>query len=164
MSTVKNVKTAAHRVLRFNTLAEVLAEAERLAQAETAGRLTLTGNWTLGQNFNHLASWMDYAFDGYPPGVSSPPWIIRMIMRLQKKKFMRGPLLRGIRIPGQREGTAGTEPMSTAEGLAKLRRAIARLSVQQPPKPNPLFGPLSHQEWMTLHCRHAELHLGYAQG
>ena len=28
-------------------------------------------------------------------------------------------------------------------------------------KPSPVFGPMTHEEWEQLHCRHAELHFSF---
>ncbi len=55
----------------------------------------------------------------------------------------------------------GTEPLSTEEGAARYKRAWERLRKAPPGVPNPVFGALTHEEWMMLHRRHAELHLGY---
>ena len=62
----------ARSTLRFESLDEVLAEAERLSVAERNGTLVRAGNWTLGQTLGHLATWCRFAFDGYPPEVRAP--------------------------------------------------------------------------------------------
>lgn len=158
MSTAIDTAKAEHRALRFNTINEVLAEIDRIAAAERAGKLRSSGNWSAGQTFGHLAAWINYAYEGYP---TKPPWIIKLILKFQKNKFMRGPLPRGVRIPGSPDGTYGVEPLSTQEGHDRVVRALNRLKAAPPAGPNVIFGPLSHQEWMTMHQRHAELHLGY---
>jgi hypothetical protein len=38
---------------------------------------------------------------------------------------------------------------------------MSRLKAAPPSGPNVIFGPMSHQEWQSMHLRHAELHLGY---
>ncbi len=80
-----------HRTLRFDTPDELWAEVERLVAGEKAGTLRKTGNWSLGQNLGHLAAWIEYPYDGYPKGLK-PPWFVKVILKLQKKKYMRGPL------------------------------------------------------------------------
>ena len=35
-----------------------------------------------------------------------------------------------------------------------------RLRRSAPKDPNPLFGRLTHEQWVQLNLRHAELHLG----
>lgn len=153
-------KATGFRTLKFESPAQVLAEIERLAEAERAGRLTRSGNWTAGQVFGHLATWIDFAYEGYPPTLR-PPLLLKPVLRLGKKKLMRGPLPRGFRIPRTRDGTVGNEPCSLDEGLARVRAAWSRLAAVPPTQQNPVFGPLTHAEWITMHLRHAELHLGY---
>lgn len=148
------------RTLRFSSLADVKREADRIAEAERAGRLVRRGNWTAGQTFNHIATWINFALDGYPKQLR-PPWLIKVLMRMQKKRFLRGPMPRGVRIPGVEGGTLGTEDVPLEEGLAKLHAALDRLERTPPQGPNPVFGMMTHEEWKTANIRHAELHLGY---
>jgi EAL domain-containing protein (putative c-di-GMP-specific phosphodiesterase class I) len=54
------------RTLRFETIDQALAEADRLADADRAGRLKPLGNWALGQTLGHLATWADYSYTGTP--------------------------------------------------------------------------------------------------
>lgn len=158
---VDTKRTAEFRTLKFTSLADVRREVERLGEAGRAGTLRCGGNWTAGQTFGHLASWISYPYDGYPPELANPPWIIKMILKMKKGTLMRGPMPRGVWIPKLKGGTMGTEPLPLEEGLSRLLRELARLEAAPPPRPNPVFGPLTHDEWKTLHVRHAELHLGF---
>lgn len=155
-----NPRSAEHRTLKFRTLDEAVAEAERLAAADRAGTLRTTGNWSLGQTLGHIAFWINTPFDGYPPCLR-PPWILRFILRRRRNMFLRGPMPRGVRIPKFPEGTLGTEPLSTDEGLARFRKAAARLKAAPPANPNIILGPLTHDEWIAMNLNHAALHLGY---
>jgi hypothetical protein len=103
LTQINTGKVTDHRSIRFSSLDEALADIDRIAAADRAGRLRRTGNWTAGQTFGHLATWIEFAYDGYPPDMR-PPWFIKLILKLQKKKFMRGPLPRGVRIPGVEGG------------------------------------------------------------
>lgn len=161
MHTPVDTKSCPHRSVRFASVEALLGDADRLSQAEAAGTLKQCGNWTLGQALNHVASWMDFPFDGYPATLGRPPWIIRLIVKPQKNKFIAKGLPRGVRIPGQKDGTVATEVVPTAQALEHLRRSATRLHDNAPSVPNPLFGPLSHDEWVQMNLRHAELHLGY---
>lgn len=149
------------RAVRLNSAKEVIAEAERIVASERAGTLRITGNWTVGQTFGHIATWIEFALDGYPPDVK-PPALVKFVLRtFMKKKFLRGPMPRGVRIPGMPQGTLGTEPMTTEDGLARLRRAWERLSTTAPTVANPIFGVVPHDEWIAMNLRHTELHFGY---
>lgn len=149
------------RPLAFVTLKDAMREAEALAAAERAGRLRAKGNWTLGQTMGHLAFWVGCAFDGLPAEFRPPPWPVRTLLRLVRGQVLRGRMPAGFRIGGAAEGTFGIEPMSAEEGLARLRSAYTRLENGSPTKPNPVFGPLTPDQWRAIHLRHAELHLGF---
>lgn len=162
MSTsVVDTKKAERRKLRFETLDAMLAEARRVADAERAGRLRRTGNWTAGQVFGHLAGWATGCFDGFPPDVRPPPWILKKIFCLMKGQFLNKGLPVGIRIRGVEGGTKFTEPLSLDEGLARLERAAARLKSEAIRVPSPVFGDMSRDEWTKITLRHAELHMGF---
>lgn len=155
-----DTKNVRRRSLSFRTLDDALVEARKLAEADAAGRVVASGNWTLGQALGHIAAWCDFAFDGYPPAMKAPPWFLRPLFRLMKKKFLRG-LPQGYRMPKVSGGTYGVEVLPTAEGLARMERAFARLKHRAPSAPNLVFGPMTHEEWIALQSRHAELHLGF---
>lgn len=158
METATGQTAAPYRIVRFNSIDQLLEEIERLAAADRAGRLSCCGKWTLGQIFGHLATWCSFAFDGSPLKV---PFFIRWIVKFQKKRFINGPMPRGVKIPRVPGGTLGTEPISLDEGLARLKQQLLRLKSEAPVKPHMLFGPLRHEEWIAMNLRHAELHLGY---
>jgi len=146
------------RTLRFASLDELWADVERLAAADRAGTLKRRGNWTLGQALGHLATWGQFAFDGTP---LQPPWFIKLILRMRKKRYLHEGMPRGVRIPKVEGGTLGTEPLALDDGLSRYRAVIDRLRRETPSKPNVIFGPLTHEEWIALQLRHAELHLSF---
>jgi hypothetical protein len=148
------------RRLRFATIDHALAEAERLVAAERAGRLTRAGNWSLGQALGHLTTWAEFAFAGYPPAVRAP-LPVRMILRLMRNRILMGGMMTGVRIGRLPGGTLGTEDVPVKEGLRRLRAAFERLAAESPTIDNPAFGRLTHEQWIQLNLRHAELHLGF---
>jgi hypothetical protein len=152
--------TIQRRALRFERVEDVLAEAERLVVAEREGQLLLAGNWPLGLTLGHLATWANFAFDGYPPAVRAP-LPVRMVLRLMRGRILSKGMMPGVRIRGVPEGTVGLEPRAPDEGLAELRAALERLRSRAPKIENPAFGPLTHEQWIQLNLRHAELHLGH---
>lgn len=149
------------RSLRFNSTADYRLDIDRLEAAHKAGTLRASGNWTPGQAFAHLAAFIDFAYDGYPPELRPPPRLFRFIFGLAKKKYFHGRLPVGIRIPGVKNGTVGADLVAINEGLTRLKRALSRLESSAPTVPNPVFGRLSHEDWTALHLRHAELHLSF---
>jgi hypothetical protein len=147
------------RKLRFENLEAALQDASKLVEAEQAGTLRRTGNWTLGQALGHLAFWADAPFDGYPD--MPVPWLVRVMAKLFKKRVIFNVMDPGMRIGRVPNGTFGLDVIPAPEGLSRLRRAYNRLAAQTPSKPNPAFGPLTHEEWLGLNLRHAELHLSF---
>lgn len=153
---------AKRRELRFESLGAALRDAEALAAADEVGRISTTGNWTLGQSLGHLAFWADAPHDGYPP-LPRAPWLLRKLARLARRRILAQGFKPGVRFRGVAEGTYGVDRYSTAEGLARLRRAYQRLDEHPPTVANPIFGELTHDEWKSLNERHAELHLSFFQ-
>jgi hypothetical protein len=155
-------KVAERRRLRLETFGQAWAEVERIAAAERQGRLKRCGNWSVGQVFNHLAAWASYPYEGYPPRLNAP-WFVRLIMKTRKRRYLYEAMPAGVKIPGIEGGTMATEDTSLEQGMSRLKRAWDRLDAGPPAVPNPIFGPLTHEEWRALNLRHAELHLGFLQ-
>ena len=148
------------RPLRFERVDDALADAEAMAAAAREGRLRQLGNWPLGKILGHLATWVGYAYDGVPV---TPPLLIRWIMRPMKNRFLYKAMPAGVHIPRTAEGTFGTEAMTLDEGLDRYRRALARLKAEPPQRRHPIFGQMTHEEWINGQLRHAELHLSFVR-
>ncbi len=151
-------KVVGRRKLKFDSIDQALAEVDRLVEAERAGRLGHVGNWTLGQTLGHLASWAEYAYAGIP---MKTPLVIKWILRLGKQKFIHEPMRAGVKIPGVKGGTLATEPVPLDEANGRIHSALARLKSEAPTLVHPIFGTLTHDEWIAINLRHAELHLGF---
>ena len=85
------------RQLRFESIADCRAEVQRLLAADAQGQLTSTGNWTPGQIFSHVATWINYGYDGYP--MKPFPFFVQWLLRLSLKKTYRDGMRPGVRIP-----------------------------------------------------------------
>ena len=159
MAAVNTGKVSDRRRLRFTTIDDALADVDRIVVAEKAGTLRRTGNWTAGQAFGHIATWTNYAFEGYP---FRPPWFIRWILRKKKAVYLRDGMPAGVRIPRVPNGTFGTEEMSTEEGANRLRRALLHLKSGEPTKfDSPAWGKMPLDEGIAMNLRHAELHMSF---
>lgn len=158
MTTIDTTK-AQRRPLRFSAIEDALAEMDRIIASEKAGKLRRTGNWTAGQVFGHLSTWIEYGYSGYPMKV---PFFIRWMIRRKKDHYLRDGMPAGVRIPRTPDGTFGTEVLSTDEGAKRLRASLARLQRAEPPTfHSPAFGPMSQDERVALNLRHCELHMGF---
>jgi hypothetical protein len=148
------------RELRFERLEEAVRDAEALAEAERGGTLRATGNWALGQTLGHLAYWASCPFDGYPD-LPRPPWFVRLLIPLLRNGFLNKRMPAGVILSGVPGGTFGIDPMATELGIEKMQSSFERLAKQVPTIPNAIFGPMSHEDWIKLNLRHAELHLSF---
>jgi hypothetical protein len=156
-----DTRKAQRRAVRYNTVDELLADAERIARAERAGTLKRTGNWKPGQIFGHLAAWTDLAYDGYPADMPRPPWLIKILLKMMKGRFLRKGMPTGIRMRGVEAGTKFIDDLPLDEGLARLRKTATRVRTQNPLHDNPVFGPMPREECELMFLRHAELHMSF---
>ncbi len=155
---IDTAKVVGRRKVWYNSVGEMEADVAKLVEAERAGKLQRLGNWTLGTALNHLGTWTSFAHEGNP---LKPPFFVRWIVGMRKKKYFTQGLPAGVHIPKVEGGTLASQPTDLETGLAKFNSAWGRLKRGEPTKPNVIFGPLSQEEWVTLNLRHAELHLSF---
>ena len=153
-SSVIDTKHAAdRRDLHFDTLDDILADAQRLHELG----YRRVGNWSLGQACTHLTIMMHGGIDGVNLSVPVP---MRWFGRLFKRHYLRRGFPAGLPLKGK-FAVLVPNPVQDDEGLRQLDRAIQRLHRTPPTQPSPVIGPMSPDDWRKFHCRHAELHLGF---
>jgi len=157
-----NTKKAPRRELSFHCTGCLREELDRIEAAQRAGTLVQGGNWTPGENFDHIALVWEFALDG-PPAGAGVPLLIRLTGPLMKRWFTTGKTLpAGFKIP---KSAAYMEPRpgtSFDDGLRRLRRVLDRLDAgERMAQRSPAFGAMTHDEWMRLQLGHAQLHLGF---
>jgi hypothetical protein len=158
ISRIDTAKVTGRRKPQFNSVDEALEDANRLATAERLGRLNQLGNWTLGQALNHIGGWAEFS---HAPCPLKTPFLIRLIIWLQKSRFLHGSMPVGVRIPRVEGGTLVTEAVSLDEGQQRFESAFRRLKTEPPTHPSPALGKLTQTEAIALNLRHAELHLSF---
>lgn len=145
--------------LTFNSLDEILAYVESLP----AGGLTATGNWTPAENVEHLSRAIGFCTHGFPPG--KPPVLQKIIFstvfKVLSRKLLMMKLKPGLKFPGGLEYFAPEKGVAWDEAVRRLEQNIADAKAKKMTHPSPVAGRLSHEQWTLLHCRHAELHLGF---
>ena len=144
------------RELAFGSLDEVVADAERLVASPHTRTL---GNWPLSQLLTHLATAINRSIDGI---AFRAPLSVRIIGFFIKGRVMKKGLRPGFRLPREREAGAYPPAASPQEALETLRAAVARTRTERITARHPVFGRLTHEEWVRFHLRHAELHLSFA--
>jgi hypothetical protein len=144
------------RTLHFDSPSEILDEANRLVS--DSAEVQPLGNLTLGQALKHLALTINAGFDGFGFTV---PAEVRAFAIAHKQDLFAGRMRAGTKLPPAGVAQFIPEICTPDEGLAELRIAIARLQESTPQQVHPYLGELNAPEWISLHCRHAELHLGF---
>jgi hypothetical protein len=156
-----NTAKAERRTLRFSSVAEMRGEVERVYAWAQAGEARMTGNWSVGTIFGHLAFWIEHIDDDKGVKIS---WFGRIMARVMKRQILYGKPMAGFRLAGAPAGTYGCEVMSLVDGYARLSRAMQRLERPDFPAHDRNFGAMRREDWLNLHFRHAELHLGFVSG
>lgn len=143
------------RTVRYQSMAELLADAEQLAVSEHR----TIGNWSLGQIFEHISKAITCSMDGF--GFQAP-WFSRVfIAPFVKNAMITKGMKPGFKLPKRAESLLPTPAVSTEVGLESLRQSIRRFDREPGRQPHPFLGPLASQEWISLMLRHAELHMGF---
>ena len=147
--------TTARREVRYESLDEVMADAERLAGA----KVRTLGQWTYPQILDHLGKSVLASMDGY--GFRAP-WVVRVfIAPLMKNSFLTKPMKPGFKLPRSATAILPGADVSMQAALECLRKAVARLKTEPGRAPHPFLGNLASQEYTALHLRHSELHMSF---
>lgn len=144
------------RELTFASFDQVLAEVRFLSRVG----YHRVGKWTLGQTCEHLARFMDYSLDGFPP----TPFYAALIRPVARMMYL-GKILKQQRLPAGVSTLPTLVPGEWADddlAVAQLTSAINR--VQAPDaefQPSPLFGKLTPEQWRKVHLWHCQHHLEF---
>lgn len=159
-----NTRRVARRHVKLACLDCLTSELDRIEAAHRAGTLRTLGNWSAGQILQHISKFMRFAIDGFPPG--GPPWILKVGAQIlfKRKAIERGPPPAGIKLPAGAAYLMPNDVVSFEDGLRALREQIARIERgERFSHPSPLFGALTHEQWMKLQLGHATMHLGFLE-
>ena len=151
---VDTAKVAGRRQLAFSNLDEIFADVERLA----AGKHRTIGNWSFGQILWHLATVMNSSIDG---SSVRPGFFMRLLGPLMKGRMLTKGMPPGFRLPASMAKIFEPPPTSTEDGVKAMRDAVQRQKTETHREPSPFLGKMSHEDYVRLHCRHAELHLSF---
>lgn len=154
-----NTRRAEHRALWFDSIEDLEDELEWIERASADGALRAAGNWSPGQILEHLGRFWAMSLDGFGFRAS---WPARLLARRFKTLALRAPPPRGLQIRRQTRAILPDDDAAFEDGLALLREQIRRVREgERMTHPNPLFGRLSHDEWLRLHLNHCAMHLGF---
>lgn len=155
-------KITERRTVSYRCIGCLKKDLDAIEAAHRAGTLRAVGNWTPGQILQHCSKLMRFALDGFPFRL---PWFLRTVGRIIRTKALApdtrlpGP---GLKLGGPAAAQLPDPDVSFEDGMRALREQIARIDRgEQMTHPSPLFGPLTHEQWMHLHLRHCMLHLSF---
>ena len=156
---------AGRRVLHLDTLDDLSQEVNRVIAATAAGRVRPLGNWSSAQVLWHLGRLIEFSVDGFPFRYN---WALRAACRILSTVSWRWCINLAFR-PGFRNprGAQALEPdpsVSLEAAATFLREQIARIPRgARMTQPSPTGERVSHEQWIYVHLRHAELHLSFLQ-
>lgn len=145
-------KVSERRTLSFASMKDILDDVTYLDSGDPP---RATGNWTAAQIVQHVGTLIAFSIDGFP---GRAPLHLALLGRLMKKRAMAGAAPPGFRTFDFLEPDRG---VAWEEAVAFLGRTIGRLDRERMRATSPIFGRLSHEQWVALHCRHAELHFSF---
>lgn len=144
------------RELHFSSLQDILADAERLGAAQS---IRNTGNWTPAQVMQHVGRLMLASIDGFQ---AKGPLLFRIIGPMMKGKFLSNPFKAGFKVPDNFSQLKPDENPSWDEGFQVIKTGVERAqSGERMSQSSPFLGSMSHEDWVAMHCRHAELHFSF---
>jgi len=143
------------RELRYESLEDLLADAERLSKIP----IHTVGKWTYPQILDHLARTMTASLDGF--GFKAPGWARLLIAPFVKNSFLTRTMKPGFNLPRTATALIPASDLTVPAALVNLRKAMTRIANEPANAEHPFFGKLASQEWTSLHLRHAELHMSF---
>jgi hypothetical protein len=89
-------------------------------------------------------------------------WAARLLRMLSWRWLLALAFRPGFRNPPVAAAVEPQPAVSLAEAVRYVHRQLERISSgDRMTAANPSMGPLSHEEWVEVHLRHAELHLSF---
>ncbi len=157
-----NNKPEPLRAVQLNCFDCLRSEIDAL---ETAGNahLETTGNWTPAQIVEHLARAVEASLDGFNIKL---PLMLRIMKPLIRWQMLRTGfnVKSGIKLSGDAVDKFVPSPdTELGPAIEHLRKTLDRTANEQYIAASPIMGPMTSEQWKTLHLRHAEMHLGFVK-
>jgi hypothetical protein len=151
------------RPVHLKTIDDLAAEVERVVAAANAGRIHPLGNWSPAQMLWHIGKLIEFSFDGFSWRYRRGPlWLTRPLRFLAWRWLIRMAFRPGFRNPPEATALEPAAGLAFEEAAAYLRHQIERIRRgEKMTQESAVEGPYSHEQWVYIHLRHAELHLSY---
>lgn len=153
---------ATRRVLKFESLDDVLREIDRL---QTIGYQQL-GHWDLPQICRHLRCWLTYPVNGFP-SIGFPGSLFVALLRWTvAKKMLAHSLATGTMAEGGTTLPDSIPPqgLSFSSEREELARAMRNFDgARGYLLPSPLFGQMDDDTYLRLQLLHCAHHLSFLE-
>jgi hypothetical protein len=151
------------RAVRLQTVEDLRAEVGRVAAAVAASRVRPLGNWSPAQVLWHLGQLIVLSFDGFSWRYRrGPQWLTRLFRFLAWRWLIRLAFRPGFRNPPEAAVLEPAATVSWEEAATHLLRQIERIRRgERMTQESAVEGPYTHEQWVYIHLRHAELHLSF---
>jgi hypothetical protein len=151
------------RIVRLQTLDDLLAEIEHVIAAAGAGEVRPLGNWSPAQVLWHIGKLIELSFDGFSWRYRrGPQWITRPFRFFAWRWLIRLAFRPGFINPPEAAVLEPPATVSLEDAAAYLRRQIERIRRgEKMTQESAIEGPYSHEQWVYIQLRHAELHLSF---
>ncbi len=147
-------KVTDRRRLSFTSLDDIQADVEALDGAA----VRTTGNWTAAQIVQHVTDVITLSVDGFGFKMALP---LRVLGRLLRSRALTKPMPPGFHVPEAMRARLPSDQLAFEQAVASLRQAIGRTRSERMTKASPFLGAMTHEDWVNLHCRHAEMHFSF---
>jgi hypothetical protein len=161
--TVDTSRVGSRRALSLLTIDDLSAEVVRIVAVASAEKVYSLGNWTPAQVLWHIGKLIELSFDGFPFRYQrGPAWITRLIRFLSWRWLIWLAFRPGFQNPSYAAVLEPSPALTLAEAAAYFRQQIGRIRRgERMTQASGVEGTYSHEEWVYIHLRHAELHLSF---
>jgi hypothetical protein len=161
--TIDTRRVANRRAVRLRTLDDLVAEVDHIAAAATAGKVRPLGNWSTAQVLWHIGKLIECSFDGFPFRYRrGPQWVARLLRLIAWRWLIALAFRPGFNNPPEAAVLEPEPSLSLDAAAIYLQKQIARIrNGERMTQECSVERPYSHEQWVYIHLRHAELHLSF---
>ena len=158
---VDTKRVVERRDLHFDALADILRDVEQLAAvtSETGESICADGNWTPAQIVEHITFFINGAINGFS---FQAPLVFRIMGKFLRGRLLNKPMSPGIKLPANMSVVLPDPQTTWDDAASAIRSAVGRIEAgERMTQPSPLLGAMTHEDWVKMNCRHAEMHFSF---
>jgi hypothetical protein len=151
------------RDVRLQSLDDLANEIDRIVIAADLGMLRPMGNWSAAQILWHIGKLIELSYDRFSWRYQrGPVWLTKLLRRLSWRLLIRLAFRPGFQNPAEAAVLEPDPSLDFNVAIAYLRQQLGRIrSGERMTQEASVEGPYSHEQWVYIHLRHAELHLSF---